>query len=97
MLHLGRAGKLLSLLFWLVALYNLAAPFSRPFAAAISALAVALLLLHGLQLLMLHAPLGQRRRPWLARLAVLFFGVFALLREDAQPGAAAAVAQPPAP
>ena len=62
-------------LFWLLALANLLQPFAGPY---LSWIALALLLIHGLEIVLLHGRLQRQAQPWKERLLVLLFGVLHL-------------------
>lgn len=73
------AGKALMMVFWAIAGLNLTTPFAHPFASLIGLAAVAVLVVHILELLMFRRRLSALPRPRVARLQVLLFGVFHLL------------------
>lgn len=66
--------------FWLLALVNLLVPFAGPYMTAIALL---LLVIHGVEIAVLHARLQRQARPALARWQVLLFGVLHLRHLDA--------------
>ncbi|WP_252273456.1 DUF1145 domain-containing protein [Pseudomonas subflava] len=68
-------AKAALLLFWLLALANLAWPFAG---AYLGWIALTLLLVHGLEIALLHRRLSRRPQPWRERLLVLLFGVLHL-------------------
>jgi putative membrane protein len=63
--------------FWLLALGNLLLPFAGPY---LSGMAVLLLLIHLMEIVVLHGRLHRQARPWTDRLQVLLFGVLHLHR-----------------
>ncbi|MDR8365152.1 DUF1145 domain-containing protein [Pseudomonas sp. JL3] len=71
-------GKLLTLLFWLVALVNLLIPFIHPFHLLINFAGSVLAGLHLLELVFCNRSLKGRAHPWRDRLKIVFFGVFHL-------------------
>lgn len=72
MLTLAKAALAL---FWVLALANLLHPFAGPYMNAIAAL---LLVIHVLEIVVLHGRLQRQAQPTLARLQVLLFGVLHL-------------------
>lgn len=60
------------LLFWLLALVNLLHPFAGPYMTWVAAL---MLLVHVLEIALLHRRLQRQAQPWQDRLQVLLFGV----------------------
>lgn len=66
--------------FWLLALVNLLVPFAGPYMTAIALL---LLVIHGVEIAVLHARLQRQAQPALARWQVLLFGVLHLRHLDA--------------
>lgn len=66
--------------FWLLALVNLLVPFAGPYMTAIALL---LLVIHGVEIAVLHARLQRQARLALARWQVLLFGVLHLRHLDA--------------
>ena len=58
--------------FWLLALVNLLHPFAGPYMTWVAAL---MLLVHVLEIALLHRRLQRQARPWQGRLQVLLFGV----------------------
>ena len=58
--------------FWLLALVNLLHPFAGPYMTWIAAL---MLLVHVLEVALLHRRLQRQAQPWQDRLQVLLFGV----------------------
>ena len=73
---LSIVGKVAFLVFWLAVLVNLLEPFAYPFQLLINGAAVALLILHVIEVLAVGARVRNRPSPWLDRLQVLLFGVF---------------------
>lgn len=72
-------GKGAVALFWLVFGAALNKWLGSPFEQLVYLLAVALLLLHGLELWLCAALLQQRANPWLDRVQILLFGAFHLI------------------
>jgi putative membrane protein len=72
-------GKVVALLFWLVVLINLFAPFTRPFNVLLNVAGGLLLTIHLMELAWFTERLKGRSRPWLDRLQLLSFGVFHLV------------------
>lgn len=58
--------------FWLLALVNLLYPFAGPYMTWAAAL---MLLVHVLEIALLHGRLQRQAEPWKDRLQVLLFGV----------------------
>ena len=58
--------------FWLLALVNLLHPFTGPYMTWVAAL---MLLVHVLEIALLHRRLQRQAQPWQDRLQVLLFGV----------------------
>jgi len=58
--------------FWLLALVNLLHPFAGPYMTWIAGL---VLLVHVLEIVLLHGRLQRQAQPWQDRLQVLLFGV----------------------
>lgn len=58
--------------FWLLALVNLLYPFAGPYMTWIAGL---MLLVHVLEVALLHSRLQRQAQPWQDRLQVLLFGV----------------------
>jgi putative membrane protein len=71
-------GKLLTLLFWLVVLANLLAPFVHPLHFLLNVAGGLLAGLHLLEVMFCNRSLKGRAHPWLDRLKIVFFGVFHL-------------------
>lgn len=67
-----KVAKAVLALFWLLALANLIQPFAGPY---MNWIAVALLVVHLLEIALLHGRLQRQAEPWKARLLVLLFGV----------------------
>jgi putative membrane protein len=61
--------------FWLLALVNLLVPFAGPYMTAIATL---VLVIHGVEIAVLHTRLQRQARPAQARWQVLLFGVLHL-------------------
>ncbi|WP_068827355.1 DUF1145 domain-containing protein [Pseudomonas sp. BMS12] len=59
-------------LYWLLALVNLVLPFAGPY---MNWIALALLVVHLLEIVLLHGRLQRQAEPWKERLLVLLFGV----------------------
>lgn len=62
-------------LFWLLALVNLIQPFAGAYMGWIALL---MLLVHLLEIVLLHGRLQRQAQPWVDRLQVLLFGVLHL-------------------
>lgn len=62
-------------LFWLLALINLVQPFAGSY---MSWIALLMLLVHLLEIALLHDRLQRQAQPWRDRLQVLLFGVLHL-------------------
>ena len=58
--------------FWLLALVNLLHPFAGPYMTWVAGL---MLLVHVLEIALLHGRLQRQAQPWQDRLQVLLFGV----------------------
>lgn len=71
-------GKLLTLLFWLVVLVNLLAPFVYPLHQLVNLAGGLLAGLHLLEAVFSYRSLRGRAHPWRDRLNILLFGVFHL-------------------
>jgi putative membrane protein len=71
-------GKLLTIMFWLVVLINLAVVLPSPFALLIKLAGSLLALTHVVELLLFNGSLRGRPRPWRDRLQILLFGMFHL-------------------
>ncbi len=71
-------GKLLILLFWLVALVNLLIPFVHPLHLLVNLAGSVLAGLHLLELVFCNRSLKGRAHPWRDRLKIVFFGVLHL-------------------
>ncbi|MFJ3482041.1 DUF1145 domain-containing protein [Pseudomonas sp. NPDC090202] len=71
-------GKILTLAFWLVVLFNQAVTLPMPFGILITLAGGVLLLMHVIQLLFFNGSLRGRRHPWFDRLQILLFGIFHL-------------------
>jgi putative membrane protein len=71
-------GKLLTLLFWLVVLFNLLVPFVHPLHLLVNLAGGVLAILHFLEALLCNRSLKGRAHPWRDRLNILIFGVFHL-------------------
>ena len=71
-------GKVLTLLFWLVVLINLAKPLVNPFHLLVNLAGSLLLLTHLLELLLFNGSLKGRPHPWRDRLQILLVGIFHL-------------------
>ena len=69
-------GKVLSLMFLGVALFNLFAPLINPFDVLINLAASLLLLTHAVELLLFKGLLQGRLHPWRDRLLILLVGIF---------------------
>ena len=69
-------GKCLTLVFWLVVLFNLHQPLINPFDVQVSLAASQLLLTHVLELVLFNGSLKGRRHPWRDRLQILLVGIF---------------------
>jgi putative membrane protein len=67
-----KIAKALLALFWLLALVNLVQPFAGPYLGWIALL---ILLVHVLEIALLHGRLQRQAEPWKDRLLVLLFGV----------------------
>lgn len=59
-------------LYWLLALVNLFLPLAGPY---MNWIALALLVVHLLEIVLLHGRLQRQAEPWKDRLLVLLFGV----------------------
>ncbi|MGC5702906.1 DUF1145 domain-containing protein [Pseudomonas sp. NFXW11] len=71
-------GKLLTLVFWLVVLINLARPLVNPLHLLVNLAGSLLLLTHLLELLLFNGSLKGRAHPWRDRLHILLLGIFHL-------------------
>ncbi|QXI27446.1 DUF1145 domain-containing protein [Pseudomonas vanderleydeniana] len=69
-------GKVLTLLFWLVVLVNLASPLISPFRLLVNLAGSLLLLTHLLEVLLFNGSLRDRAQPWRDRAQILIFGMF---------------------
>lgn len=69
-------GKVLTLMFWAVALVNQLTPMIHPFDLLISLVAELLLLTHMLEVLLFNGRLSGRPHPWRDRLLILVLGIF---------------------
>jgi len=69
MLHIAKGALLL---FWLLALVNLLQPFAGPY---LSWAALLILLIHVVEIALLHGRLQRQPQPWRERWLVLLFGV----------------------
>ncbi|MFD2882894.1 DUF1145 domain-containing protein [Pseudomonas lini] len=87
---LGGLGKLLTLLFWLVALVNLLIPFIHPFHLLINFAGSVLAGLHLLELVFCNRSLKGRAHPWRDRLKIVFFSAFFHLQTIPAPAASKA-------
>ncbi|MGL4316389.1 MAG: DUF1145 domain-containing protein [Pseudomonas sp.] len=67
-----KLAKGVLLVFWLLALVNLLYPFAGSYMTWIAAL---MLLVHVLEIALLHGRLQRQAQPWQDRLQVLLFGV----------------------
>lgn len=68
-------GKILVVLFWGVALYNVFTPLINPFDLLINLAGSLLLLTHLLEILLFNRSLRHRPHPWRDRLYILLLGV----------------------
>ena len=68
-------GKVLTLLFWCVALINIFKPLINPFDLLINLAGSLLLLTHVLELLLFNSSLRDRPHPWRDRLYILLVGI----------------------
>ncbi len=68
-------GKVLTLLFWGVALINVFKPLINPFDLLINLAASLLLLTHMLELVLFNSSLQGRPHPWRDRLYILLVGI----------------------
>ncbi|WPN46056.1 MULTISPECIES: DUF1145 domain-containing protein [unclassified Pseudomonas] len=71
-------GKLLTLLFWLVVLFNLLSPFVFPLHPLVNLAGGLLAFFHLLEVLLCNRSLKGRAHPWRDRLKIVIFGVFHL-------------------
>jgi len=72
-------GKVVVVLFWLVALANLVSPWGKPFDQLLLLCAGLMLLAHLVELVLFDSRLKGRPQPWRDRAQVLLFGVLHLL------------------
>jgi putative membrane protein len=72
-------GKVVALLFWLVVIANVAAPFTKPFDMLLNGAGILLILVHLFEIMLFNSLLHGRANPWQDRLQLLLFGVFHLL------------------
>nr|WP_314487789.1 DUF1145 domain-containing protein [uncultured Pseudomonas sp.] len=68
-------GKILMVLFWGVALYNVFKPLINPFDLLINLAGSLLLLTHLLEILLFNRSLRDRPHPWRDRLYILLLGI----------------------
>ncbi|MDN4545458.1 MULTISPECIES: DUF1145 domain-containing protein [unclassified Pseudomonas] len=71
-------GKLLTLMFWLVVLFNLLMPFVFPLHHLVNLAGGLLAFFHLLEVLLCNRSLKGRAHPWRDRLKIVIFGVFHL-------------------
>ncbi|OOV98622.1 DUF1145 domain-containing protein [Pseudomonas sp. MF4836] len=71
-------GKILTLVFWLVVLINLAKPLINPLHLLVNLAGSLLLLTHLLELVLFNGSLKGRSNPWRDRLQILLVGIFHL-------------------
>lgn len=69
-------GKVLTLVFWLVVLINLANPLISPFRLLVNLAGSLLLLTHLLEVLLFNGSVRERAHPWRDRAQILLFGMF---------------------
>ncbi|UVL90436.1 DUF1145 domain-containing protein [Pseudomonas sichuanensis] len=69
-------GKVLTVLFWWVVLFNLFMPQPLPLNLLINAAGIFLLSLHVLEMLFFNASLRGRSHRWFDRLQILLTGIF---------------------
>lgn len=69
-------GKVLTVLFWWVVLFNLFMPQPVPLNLLINAAGIFLLSLHVLEVLFFNASLRGRSHRWFDRLQILLTGIF---------------------
>ncbi|AZL67330.1 MULTISPECIES: DUF1145 domain-containing protein [Pseudomonas] len=69
-------GKVLTVLFWWVVLFNLFMPQPLPLNLLINAAGIVLLSLHVLEVLFFNASLRGRSHRWFDRLQILLTGIF---------------------
>lgn len=69
-------GKVLTVLFWWVVLFNLFMPQPLPLNLLINAAGIFLLSLHVLEVLLFNASLRGRSHRWFDRLQILLTGIF---------------------
>ena len=69
-------GKVLTVLFWWVVLFNLFVPQPLPLNLLINAAGIVLLSLHVLEVLFFNASLRGRSHRWFDRLQILLTGIF---------------------
>jgi putative membrane protein len=69
-------GKVLTVLFWWVVLFNLFMPQPVPLNLLINAAGIVLLSLHVLEVLFFNASLRGRSHRWFDRLQILLTGIF---------------------
>jgi len=71
-------GRVLTLLFWLVVLFNLFVPFVNPLHLLVNLAGSLLFVTHVLELLLFNGSLRGRSHPWRDRLYILIVGIFHL-------------------
>lgn len=69
-------GKILTVAFWGVVLFNLMTPQPVPLNLLINALGIVVLSLHVLEVLFFNASLRGRSHRWFDRLQILLTGIF---------------------
>ena len=69
-------GKVLTVAFWGVVLFNQLLPQPLPFNLLINALGIVVLSLHLLEILFFNGSLRGRSRRWFDRLQILLTGIF---------------------
>ncbi|WP_194789317.1 DUF1145 domain-containing protein [Pseudomonas sp. UFMG81] len=69
-------GKVLTVLFWWVVLFNLLMPQPLPLNLLINATGIVLLTLHVLEVLFFNGSLRGRSHRWFDRLQILLTGIF---------------------
>lgn len=69
-------GKVLTVLFWWVVLFNLFMPQPLPLNLLINAVGIFVLVLHVLEVLFFNASLRGRSHRWFDRLQILLTGIF---------------------
>lgn len=67
-----KVAKSLLALYWLLVLVNLFRPFTGPY---MNWIALTMLVVHLLEIVLLHSRLQRQAEPWKDRLLVLLFGV----------------------